>query len=335
MSAVPGVSVVICTHNGARRLRPTLAHLADQVAPVGLAWEVLVVDNASTDETAAAALAAWPPATAAPLRVVSEPRLGVGHARVRGLADASYEAVSFVDDDNWVPPDWVALVWEIMTSRPAVGACGGDAEAAPEHESPAWFARYRDLWAVGPQGARVSDEATHLRGAGLAVRKAAWAQLIAGGFTPTIVGRQGPSATLGEDTEICMALRLSGWRLRYDPRLRLRHFIPAERLTWQYARRVSRGWGMASAPIDHYVTALQSNAGRTPVHRSWTWRVADVVARLAAAWPLALAQPHEGSAAVLRLEMLCGRLRGLLEQRGEWRANTRRLRDAAWRRPRR
>ena len=335
MSAVPGVSVVICTHNGARRLRPTLAHLADQVAPVGLAWEVLVVDNASTDETAAAARAAWPPATAAALRVVSEARLGVGYARVRGLTDASYEAVSFVDDDNWVPPDWVTTVWDVLARRPGVAACGGDAEAVPEREPPEWFARYPHLWAVGRQGHVATDDASHLRGAGLSVRKTAWEQLAAAGFVAMLIGRQGRAMNAGDDTELCVALRLAGWRLHYDPRLRLRHFIPAERLTWQYARRVSRGWGMASAPIDHYVTALQSKAGRTPVHRSWTWRVADVVARLAAAWPLALAKPHEGSAAVLRLEMLCGRLRGLLEQRGEWRANTRRLRDAAWRRPRR
>lgn len=46
----------------------------------------------------------------APLRVVLEPRLGSNLARERGLREARYELVSFIDDDNWVNENWVSTV---------------------------------------------------------------------------------------------------------------------------------------------------------------------------------------------------------------------------------
>jgi glycosyltransferase involved in cell wall biosynthesis len=81
----PGVSLVVCTHEGATRLPAVLAHLAAQRVVAALPWEVVVVDNASTDGTAAVARAMWPTTAPAPLRVIAEPRPGVGHARLRGL----------------------------------------------------------------------------------------------------------------------------------------------------------------------------------------------------------------------------------------------------------
>src|SRR6185437_5482655 len=65
-----GVSVVICTYNGAARLPRTLAHLAAQENTGAIAWEVLVVDNASTDDTAEVARRCWPAHAPAPLRIV-------------------------------------------------------------------------------------------------------------------------------------------------------------------------------------------------------------------------------------------------------------------------
>src|SRR5687768_534263 len=124
---VEGVSVVICTHNGAARLPAVLSHLAAQQAEVP--WEVVVVDNASTDDTAQVATRHWQ-AQAAPLRVVSEPQLGLSNARRRGLDAAAYPIVAFVDDDNWLAPDWVATAARLMAQLPDVGALGGFIEAA-------------------------------------------------------------------------------------------------------------------------------------------------------------------------------------------------------------
>src|SRR6266516_3860790 len=82
-----GVSVVICCHNSAQRLAKPLAHLAVQQVPQGIPWEVILIDNASTDGTADFATAHWPATASAPLRVISEPRLGLTHARECGFRE--------------------------------------------------------------------------------------------------------------------------------------------------------------------------------------------------------------------------------------------------------
>src|SRR5436853_1166376 len=135
-----GVSVVICCHNSTERLSPTLAHLAAQQVPEGLDWEVLLIDNMSTDGTADMARSLWPADAGAPLRVVLETQIGTTAARCRGLAEARYEFVTLVDDDNWVCPEWVRIVAEVMQAHPEIGACGGLNEAVCEGEAPPWFA---------------------------------------------------------------------------------------------------------------------------------------------------------------------------------------------------
>src|SRR5262245_37703710 len=326
MSDLPGVSVVICTHNGARRVPTALAHLASQHVPPRLPWEVVVVDNAATD---AAARGSRPDEAAAPTRMVAEPVLGLGHARMRGLDEARHDVFSFVDDDNWVAPDWVATVSEIMASHPEAGACGGLSEAVLESEPPEWFERFDGYWAVGPQAER-AEEVGQLWGAGLAVRRAAWCALRADGFTLSLAGRAGTALTTGEDLELCAALRLAGWRLRYDPRLRLRHFMPAARLTWDYARRLLYGWGVASVALDPYLMAKGPPGLRARLLRLWTWRLAAVTIRLVGQAMGVATRPGEGSSAVLRYQTLRGRLHGLRIARREWHARARRVREARW-----
>ncbi|MGH7265987.1 MAG: hypothetical protein ACREMB_14255, partial [Candidatus Rokuibacteriota bacterium] len=68
--------------------------------------------------------------------------------------------------------------------------------------------------------------------------------------------RNGPPAHFeawinsGGDAEICFALRLAGWRLWFEPRMRLRHFIQTHRLDWWYLRRLFRGVGASSVGFD-------------------------------------------------------------------------------------
>ncbi|MBV8902455.1 MAG: glycosyltransferase family 2 protein [Acidobacteriia bacterium] len=258
MSEYPrGVTILICCHNAAERLVPTLRHLLAQRTSGAIPWEVLVVDNASTDGTAEVARSVWPAEHAAPLRVIVEPRLGVGYARVRGLAEARYEYASFVDDDNWVCPQWVETVCDIFDRNPEVGACGSRNEAVFEAPPPVWFDRYKRSYAVGDWGpAARYTSFMDIWGAGCSLRRSAWAQLRKAGFSLRLISRQGTQLNSGEDSEMCGALALLGWKIWYDPRLHLRHYMPARRLTWDYLRRLHRGFGKGDMTLSVYYYAL-------------------------------------------------------------------------------
>lgn len=333
-----GVSVVICCFNSVERLRATLEHLARQRVPAGRPWEVIVVDNCSQDGTAEFARSVWPAGTADTLRVVFEGKPGLIHARERGFAAAEHEFISFVDDDNWVCPEWVALVSEIMLAKPEVGALGAFCEAVCEGKAPDWFERFSRSYAVGgmaDEAADVTWTKGHLFGAGLTVRKKAWESLWQQGFRPLLSGRKGKSLAAGEDTEICKALRLAGWRLYFDPRLRLQHFIPKRRLEWDYLRRMRRGMGACSIYVDCYSFASAANRFglSKSIRENWVYQL------LAALWVLAQAgrpawdskaRKLEGSEGAALAEWQVGRLGALWQERGGYNRAIRKIRQAPW-----
>lgn len=334
-----GVSIVICCHNGARRLPDTLSHLAAQKTDCRLRWEVIVVDNASRDDTADVAQASWPKRHPVPLRVAYEPRLGLSNARERGFDEADCDIVAFVDDDNWLCTEWVQTAAEIMTRQTDIGACGGPIEAVCEVSPPRWFPQVRNGVAPPPPRADagdIADSVGALCGAGLAVRRSAWRGLRERGFRFLLHDRQGVSGSAGGDTELCFALRLAGWKIWYDPRLRVNHFIHRERLGWNRWRSEARGAGMAYPILALYAFAfnprLQGSAGRLKM--SWPWQT------LAAAWDLlrwrvALAPPPFSRLGwrdrTLAVEVQIGRLLKLWEMRRSYARTLREIETAPWR----
>jgi glycosyltransferase involved in cell wall biosynthesis len=329
------VSVVVPSHNGSARLPATLAHIAEQRPPAELTWEVVLVDNASTDGTANAA---WPADAPVPLRVVREPRIGLGHARLRGFAEARGELVTWVEDDNWIAPDWLETTTSIMREHPEAGACGGINEPVCEITPPAWFESFQFAYAAGPQGPTAGDVTTSrgfLWGAGLTIRRAAWERLVDGGFQPLLVDRRGSANfNSGGDSEICFALHLAGWRLRFEPRLRLRHFLLAHRLDWHYLRRLFRGAGAATVGLDPYNRAVAGNRtdGR---RRIWAGEARPIVVDLGRRRREvldSLRHTGEGDRDVLDLEWKLGRLSQLLRRRDAYDRSLRAVERAAWRR---
>lgn len=321
-----GVSIVICCYNSVPRLPQTLAHLAAQKVTQGqIPWEVIVVDNASTDQTATLALSLWSEDAPVPLRVVNEPQLGLIHARIRALEEARFELVSFIDDDNWACPQWVETVSELMSQHPDVGACGGATTAISKSPLPPWFERHAGSYVVGQQAAESGDITStrgYLWGAGLTIRKSAWQQLLDAGFRPSLSGRKGLSLSAGEDSEICFALRLAGWRLWYDERLKLQHYLPPHRLEWSYLRRLHRGFGASLVVLGVYLQILQPSSRMfSRLRRKWLIETTGcfclLMIELGKSY-LSPSQSLEAEQALLQSEYYKGKLQALLGHRRDY-----------------
>ena len=332
-----GLSVIICCHNSASRLPVTLAHLKAQELPEA-PWELLVIDNASTDDTAEVARLCWQDGPA-PLRIIDEPHLGVRYARERGFFEAKYEFLGFVDDDNWVAHDWVRTAYEIISSDAGLGAVGSIRKPACEVSSPAWFDDFHSPYAVLTEQdlEQMYEPIDWLPTAGLCVRKAAWDRLIQNGFRFQLTGTVGTKLQGGEDTELTLALRMSGWELAVDARLRLQHFMPAQRLRWIYLRRLLRGYGASHVIFDaysKYSLSLRSGPRRWLSER-WWYQLGKSLKHLASqpqAVMAALLTHAEGRNEVMEIEQQFGRALGLLQLRGHYGALRRDLRNALWRR---
>ena len=334
---ITGVSIVICCYNSTQRLPQTLAHLAAQkVADVP--WEVIVIDNASTDNTAEVAKICWASENSVPLRVVHEPQAGLSHARHRGFQEAKYDLICLVDDDNWVCPEWVQTIAEIMSEHPDIGACGGSSQAASDMPLPWWFADYQDAYAIGEQTQQVGDITQtrgFLWGAGLTIRKKAWQQLLDGGFQPLLSDRKGATLASCGDYEFCLALRLAKWQLWYDPRLHFCHYVPASRLQWSYLRRLKRGFGASSVGLDPYSFLLNEDnlSLKTRLMQNWYFRLTlTLVKLLRYPYKLLLSSSYlwEGDSEIINVEILLGRLSELMKQRQVYHLNATSIAKAPW-----
>jgi glycosyltransferase involved in cell wall biosynthesis len=230
-----GVSIVICTYNGAARLPQTLHYIANQNVRPGIDWEVIIIDNNSSDDTDAVARQEWAKyGSSVPCLIRKQPVPGLTAARQMGFAIALYEYVVLCDDDNWLEPDYVNTVYDIMHGNNNIGVLGGNGRLAYGEEPPSWV-MYLNLLAAGPQApasGKVSRNIVY--GAGCVVRKSAYELLHRGGFEFMLSDRMGSVLTSGGDHELCYALALAGYDIWYDDRLRFTHFITRDRLTWDY-----------------------------------------------------------------------------------------------------
>jgi glycosyltransferase involved in cell wall biosynthesis len=258
----PGVSVIICCYNSADRLPETLAHLAKQSVPNGLHWEILVIDNASTDFTAEKALEIWNrllPGSAI-LRVLRESKPGQQFARTRGAKEASYDLLIFCDDDNWLDPGYVFFSSQAIRQDERYGAAGGQNEPATDAEHyPDWFETYRDKYALGIP-ANQSGDVGHrgfVIGAGMLTRRSLFLEMYQDKFPSLLNGRKGKRLSTGDDFEYCKRLLLRGYRLYYEENMKLKHFIPKERLTLTYRDRLMQGIKDAGLVLDEYDLAIR------------------------------------------------------------------------------
>ncbi|MGY0392953.1 glycosyltransferase [Bizionia sp. KMM 8389] len=239
-----GISIIVCCYNSAKLLPETLKHLAKQEVLNTLAWEVIVVNNNSTDGTETVAVKVWQSyGCPTKLHVIDEPKPGLSYAREAGMCAAKYDLFLWCDDDNWLCDTYVQTAFDIMESRDDIGALGGWCEAAFEKEKPTWFDQQARYFAVSRQGKKSGDITSKkgcVYGAGMVLRKVHWLQLQALGFTYLLSDRVGKQLSSGGDTEYCYALRLLGYKIWFDERLYFTHFMAEGRLSLDYVSQMRK-----------------------------------------------------------------------------------------------
>ena len=250
-----GLSIVICTHNGKNRLALVLEHINLLHIPDNLSWEVLVVDNASTDDTSA-----WVSHSNSTdnwkfqISLVQETTPGLNIARLTGARQAKYDWLLFCDDDNFLDSSYVTFWFEVIRTYQNLGAVGGRGIAVINDMIPDWFNNYAHSYAVGPQFKKTGfvKHGGALYGAGLFVLKTPILNIVNGGFKMVMSDRESGKLTSGGDLEWCYLIQLSGLNLYYDGRMIFNHKINAKRLNWKYYIQLKSGIASGTGLLASY-----------------------------------------------------------------------------------
>jgi glucosyl-dolichyl phosphate glucuronosyltransferase len=243
-----GVSVVVCTLNRAKALARALDSLIDQTLDADR-YELIVVDNGSTDETAAAVehvrLRAGCSLT---YDYLVEP--GISCARNRGVERARGEIVAFLDDDAEAMPDWLETAVSALTTSPA-SAIGGPVLPPDGFLHPRWLPRrlrtHLSLLDLGPRRIQLHYP-NYPFGANMVLRRSVFD--LVGIFDPAF-GRIGnASMATGEETDLFRRLENAGGSIEYVPELKVRHHIPAERVDPNWIREQALWVGRATGQME-------------------------------------------------------------------------------------
>lgn len=246
------ITVAIPTYNGAKRLPDVLERLRTQVIPTSINWEILVVENNSSDDTAAIVQAYQ--VDLPQLRYCFESKQGAAFARKLAFKEAKGTLVGFLDDDNIPAENWVAAAYQFAQEHPNAGAYGSQIHGVFEVEPPEDFQRLLPFLAITERGSIPLRYEPRQRvlppSAGLVVRKQAWfdvpSQLI-------LTGRTSSNMLTGEDLELLAYIQRAGWEIWYNPAMEVEHKIPCWRLQKEYLLPFFRGIGLS-----RYVTRMVS-----------------------------------------------------------------------------
>ena len=242
------ITVLICTRNRAEQLRRTLEAATAIEIPSGIAWELLVIDNGSSDHTPEVVESF---AERLPIRRVSEPQAGLSNARNRGVAEASGSYICWTDDDVLIDPHWLSAYAGAFAHHPEAAYFGGPIELVLEEPTPSWFRENREL--LGPILAerQFGDVPIHFEpasdivpyGANYAVRTDVQRAHL---YDPHL-GVSPTQRRLGEETAVLAAIHEGGGIGWWVPDARVRHIIPAQRQTIEHLGEYRRAAGETSA----------------------------------------------------------------------------------------
>ncbi len=240
----PKISIVVCAYNAETTIRECLDGIRALDYPD---YETIVIDDGSTDETAAIA-------REYAVRMVSTENRGLSNARNLGLELASGEIVAYLDSDAYPDPHWLQYLARTFLASTHVGV--GGPNLPPPGDG--WIAESVAAAPGGPTHVLITDEqAEHIPGCNMAFRTDALRDI--GGFDPRF-------RAAGDDVDVCWQLQARGWTLGFSPAA----------VVWHHRRnsvvaywRQQRGYGRAEALLEGKWPDRYNEAG----HVTWGGRI--------------------------------------------------------------
>jgi len=277
------LSILVATHNRARFLAALFESLQPALAALQIRAEVIVVDNASTDDTGAI-ITAWQSRLPELIHLI-EPQAGKARAVNRGLKVARAPLLVFVDDDVTVAPDYLAEVLRFFADHPHYDAGGGRVRLPPDVTDPELLARvatYRSLPLY--DGGDAVRDAKGLAGCNMIVRRKVFDAI--GPFNE----RLGPGASGGhDDADLVARMHAAHLRMGYMPRAIVYHAVDPTRFTVEAFRafqaRMAHSMYTLNPP-----RAWRKSAGRLPgilIGLAW-WSVVRNPERRTRSWGRAI-----------------------------------------------
>jgi glycosyltransferase involved in cell wall biosynthesis len=253
-------SVIVCTYNRAGNLPRCLEALSMQEGVGNRQWEVLVVDNNSSDHTprVVAELAGTLPITT---RYAREPEQGLNYARNTGIRESKGKYFAYVDDDIQVSPVWLASLLEAFEANDA-DAVGGRIHLDPAVVLPKWirpdtdmmgFLGYQDF---GPEPLRLDGRRRYPFGGNMAFHRRVVERI---GYFNAKLGRKGAGRKRSElfkgaETDYFHRLADTGEvRIFYAPNAIVYHHVMPFQLEKNYFRTIHFNAGYQRALHDDTV----------------------------------------------------------------------------------
>lgn len=237
------ISTIICTYNREKYIGRVLQALADQEFDD---YEIVVVDNNSTDATAQIAAGFKKMHPDLKITLCNESRQGLSHARNCGIQQAKGDFLVFLDDDAIPCRDYLARLGEGLKTHPGYAGFGGRIEPVFEDGiRPKWLCRWTLSWASGLD---MGTEPKAFRkgrfpiGANMGFKRETVDKV--GGFD-TGLGRSGKNLMGGEEKDFFLRVQKAGYKIIYLPQVTVKHVIPQSRTTTGYIRRFARGVGLS------------------------------------------------------------------------------------------
>ncbi|MCF8461080.1 MAG: glycosyltransferase family 2 protein [Flavobacteriales bacterium] len=258
-----GISILICTYNGEKKITQTIDHLLNLSIPDDANVELIVVDNGSTDGTYNLITQLSPKIEKLFLfHLIKEDKPGKHNAMIAGLKMAQYSYFLLCDDDNWLASDYLLIMLNLLKKHHNVGSIGGYGVLPNGVTIPSHLTQYQSIYAVGPQhheSGKIAEVRTTLWGAGCLYRKDLWNWLMLQNYDFFLSTFRGKKILAGEDTEYGLILRMFGFDCFYERELLFTHDIDPERLSENFISKSYEGYGRARLYTHAYLHCMKGN----------------------------------------------------------------------------